>query len=92
MELDQNDPIVQVAVFGRQVEDFLGSEIGKYLVSRAEQEAATAAEQLKSVHPWRTRRIRELQNAIWIAERFQLWLGHAVADGRQALAVLESDD
>jgi len=90
--IDPNDPLVQTAVFGQQVEQFLSGDIGKYLVRRAENEAEQAADALKTVHPWRTRRIRELQNTIWVAERVQKWLGEAILDGRQALNVLEGVD
>jgi len=92
MQLDANDPIVETAVFGQQVEQFLSSEIGRYLIDRAEREAEHAADALKTVHPWRTRRIRELQNIIWVSERVQKWLGEAILDGRQALNVIEGND
>jgi len=90
--LDPDDPVVRTATFGRQVEDFLGSDIGKYLVGRAEQEADEAMEKLKCVAPWRRTRIRDLQAQIWRAESFQRWLGNAIVEGQQALGMLEDND
>ena len=92
MRLNPDDPLVETAIFGQQVEQFLSGDIGKYLVRRAETEAEHATEALKKVHPWRTRRIRELQNIIWVAEHVQKWLGEAILDGRQALNVIEGND
>ena len=90
--LDPNDPTVRSAVFGKQVEEFLNTDVGKYLVQQAEHEAAEAIEALKTTWPWRTRRIRELQNRIWVAEHFQKWLGDAIVAGQQSMKFLEGDE
>ena len=55
------DPTLELAVFGKQVEEFLQSDVGSYLINRAKEEALEAMEVLKTVHPWRHRRIQELQ-------------------------------
>jgi len=91
-ELDENNPLVQSAVLGRQVEAFLESDIGKYLVARAESEAKEAMDQLKTVSFWRKRRIIWLQNRICVAENFQMWLGQAYSEGIHSLNILEGDD
>lgn len=80
------------AMLGRDAEEFAESDIGKYLIGCAEQEKALALDQLSRVHPWRTRRIRELQNQVWRAESFSAWLGELVISGRQALQALEQDE
>lgn len=90
-DLDANDPLVKSAVLGAQVEDYLQSDIGKYLVGRAENEAIDAMEQLKTVAWWRKRRILWLQNRIWVAERFQQWLGEAYSEGLHSLHTIEGD-
>lgn len=89
MELDINNPVVRDAVLGRQVEDFLDSDIGKYLVQRAEEEANEALEELKKVAWWRHNRLKWLQNRIWVTEHFQMWLGQAYREGIQALQSIE---
>lgn len=78
-------------IMGRDAEEFIQSDLGQYLIGCAEQEIKAATDVLKRVHPWRTRRIRELQNEIWRAESFQSWLSELVIRGRQAVQQLETD-
>lgn len=80
------------AVMGKQAEEFIASDIGQYLIGCAEQEIAQAHDQLKRVAPWRTRRIRDLQNEIWRAESFQSWLAELVISGKQSLQAIEADE
>jgi len=91
MRLDPDDPKVGWAVFGRQVEDFLKSDIGDYLLQCAKRKEMLAMEQLKRVSPWRRRRIQQLQNEIEIAESIQGWLGDAIASGHAALEQLQEE-
>jgi len=79
------------AIVGRDAEDFVTSDIGKYIIGCAEQEAEEATDQLKRVYPWRTRKITELQNKIWRAESIQSWLSELIIKGRQAQQQLEED-
>lgn len=81
--------LMETAVLGKEVEDFLASDIGTYLVSHAQEQAALAYDQLKRVHPWRRRRIQELQNVIWRSEQFRDWLAQAYESGRSAHQLLE---
>jgi hypothetical protein len=89
VDLDINDPTVRSAVLGRQVEDFLESDIGKYLVQRAEEEGLEALEELKRVSWWRHNRIKWLQNRVWTTDNFQKWLGQAYSEGLMALQNIE---
>jgi hypothetical protein len=77
------------AILGKDAEEFIASDLGRYIIGRAEQEAADALDELKRCHPWRTRRIRELQNKVWRAESVQGWLAELVVRGRQAVQQLE---
>jgi hypothetical protein len=86
-----HDELLETAVFGKEVENFLSTKIGKYLVSRAEVQAEEATERLKRTPAWRKRKITDLQNEIWKAESFQQWLADAVMDGQQALNLIEGD-
>lgn len=89
-EIPQN--LLDEAIFGKQVENFLNSDLGKHLVYRAEEEAELANTELKRVLPWRRRKIQELQNRIWRAENFQQWLADIVMDGLQATQQIEEDN
>ncbi len=80
------------AMFGRDAEEFMNSEIGRYLTGCAEQEIEEAVHQLKHIHPWRTRKIRDIQAQIWRAESFKQWISEAIVRGQQALQQLEVDE
>lgn len=90
--MNPDDPDVRTAVFGKQVEDFLQSDIGDYLLKNSQYKAEQALGELKTVWPWRTRRIRQLQNELRIAEDFQRWLGYAVASGQEAMKRIEGEE
>lgn len=72
------------ATLGRDADEFLKSDIGRYLAGRCEEEVATAQEQLAVVSPWRRNRIRQLQNQIWRANSVRSWLIELVSAGQQA--------
>lgn len=78
-------PLVQEAVFGKQVEEFLSSDIGIYLVKKAEAEASDAIEKLKTCPADDPKAIRTLQNQIFRAESIQQWLGEAIHRGLEAI-------
>lgn len=83
------------AALGRDAQEFLKTNIGRYLLGCAKQEAADALHKLRTISPWRRRRIAELQNEIWRAESFAGWLHDLVLQGRAAEAQLderEDDD
>jgi len=87
--LDPEEPTVAAAVFGKQAEDFLQSDIGDYLLQRAKEEEAEGIELLvKASLP------SELETAraqIWRARSFQAWLGQAIERGQQALMLIEEE-
>ena len=79
------------AMIGRDAEEFINSDVGKYLIGCAEIEAQEAMDQLKRCYPWRRRKIAELQNKIWRAESVQTWLAELVIKGKQAIEQLDED-
>lgn len=87
-----NPALVAQAILGKDTEEFLSTDIGRYLVGCAEQEIADATEKLCKVSPWRRRRISELQAQIWRAQSFQTWLAEIITTGRQAIENLEQKD
>jgi hypothetical protein len=91
-ELDHNDPLVKDAVFGKQVEDFLHSDVGDYLLAQARREGAEALEKLKVVEPNAEQDIRALQSIIARSDSFQTWLGQAVEDGLRATNQLDGEE
>ena len=77
------------AILGRDAQEFLASEIGRYLLGRAQMDEREALEALVSVKWWRRRRIIELQSRIYRARSVRNWLAEIITDGRQAESVLE---
>jgi hypothetical protein len=87
-----NPALVAQAILGKDAEEFLNTDIGRYLVGCAEQEIADATDKLFKVSPWRRRRIAELQSQVWRAQSFQTWLAEIITTGRQAIDTLEQKD
>lgn len=81
--------LIAEAVLGRDAQEFLASEIGRYLLGRAQMDEREAMEALVSVKWWRRRRIIELQSRIYRARSVRGWLAEIITDGRQAESVLE---
>ena len=91
-----NDPRqVQIAqvMLGREAQEFLASDVGRYLLGRAEQDKREAQDLLSRVAPWRKNRIRQLQNEVWRAESFVTWLAELINEGAVAeVTLLEDND
>ncbi len=81
--------MVQRAVFGKQVESFLGSEIGRYILTRASEQKAEAQAEFLEVDPQDTAKVRAIQNKILLANDIARWLADAVSDGLRALSIIE---
>lgn len=90
--MNRDDPLVETAILGQEAEQFLGSEIGKYLLARAELEAAEGMAALKRVFPFRWRRVMQLQNQVYRAESILGWLEDVVRDGAAAMKIIEGED
>jgi hypothetical protein len=86
------DLLMAEAVLGRDAEEFLNTELGRFILGRCEQEIAEAQEQLSRVSPWRRRRIQQLQNEVWRAQSMKAWLGELITNGRSAEASLEEQE
>ena len=70
--------------FGFEVQAFLESNLGRYLIGRAEAKIEESLEELKHADPENASQIRALQHNIHVAEDFQYWLGEAVQAGLNA--------
>lgn len=69
---------------GIKAEDFLRSDVGRYLRGRARLEADEAMDRLKVHDATDEKGIRALQNAAGIADRLEQWLDEAINGGRNA--------
>lgn len=77
------------AVLGKEAEEFLASQVGRYLVGRAEQEEREALNLLATVSPWRRNRIRQLQCDVAVARSIKGWLAEMITAGNAAMHQLE---
>jgi hypothetical protein len=77
---------------GAAVETFLGGQIGRYLIQRAETERAEALEALKDVNPEDAAAVRALQNRVRVVDTVQQWLADTISQAAAAFARLERMD
>lgn len=91
MRLDANDPVVEDAIFGKEVEQFLEGPIGAYLLKCAKDEIESAVEDLKAADPFAPTLIAQIQMRIAVPERVLTWLGDAVRAGLQATEQLREE-
>lgn len=75
-------------VLGDDMEKWLQSDQGRYMVAGFESYEAEAVEALTKVWPWRWRRIAQLQERIRLARRFSQIAAEAVVNGQQALQAI----
>lgn len=78
--------------FGIEVENFLKSRIGQYLIGYAEDERDAAVKKLKEVDAFDANAIRKLQDDIKRAESIQYWMAYAIQDGVNAEKLLKDQD
>lgn len=88
--LNPDDPTVRWAAFGRQVELFLESDIGVFIVKQAEKQIEDAICDLKAIDPYDNRGVQKAQNKVKVAESILEWLGDAVRAGHQAIEELKN--
>ncbi len=80
------------AILGRDAQEFLSTELGRYLVGRAELEEREALEKLSEVSAWRVLRVQELQAQVWRARSVRAWLAEIVQAGNAAEAAMEQEN
>lgn len=78
------NPLLKSVDLGFQAEAFLQSDIGRYLVHRAEAQIEEAVDVLKGADPEDAKTIRALQNTIAVAESIQYWLADVIQQGENA--------
>lgn len=86
---EERDPLIEQAVFGKEVSAFLGSNVGRFVIARANAKAADALDKFKTCDPENAKQMRDLQNEIHVAESILDWLIGAVKQGLQAENILD---
>lgn len=80
------------AVLGKDVEEWLKSDVGRYMLAGFEEDEQEAIDALSKVWPWRWRRIIQLQERIRTARKFKSLAAEMIHTGRQALQQLEASE
>lgn len=75
---------------GEEFEEWLESNVGRYMVAGFEAYEQEAQESLCSIWPWRKWRIVQLQERVKLARKFQAIAAEAIIRGRQAQQDLET--
>ena len=75
--------------FGLDVNQFLKSPIGRYLLRKAEEEKTDAMADLVDVSPFDSEQIRALQSIIKRADSLAYWLADAIQAGKNAETQLD---
>lgn len=90
--MTEQDELMQAVRFGIEVETFLNTPIGKYLVDRARGELESARDALEKVDPADVMLVRKTQLQAYQARNFESWLAQAVQDGWNCEAQLRALD
>ena len=89
---EEHDILIRRAAFGKQVEMFFNSDIGKYLLARSDSDIADAFNAMKVCDPKDGKMVQHYQNQIWRAESIRNWLEDCVVDGLNAINILDDPD
>ena len=89
--LSPDNPVLGAAVFGRQVELFLESDVGMYLRQRAQSDIDSAMQVLRNIDAFKPEEILKIQLKLKVAERIVGYLAEAVLAGQQATEHIRED-
>jgi len=91
--MTEEQDIPRKIAFGAQVESFIQSPIGKYLIGRAEKERHEALEEMANTSLENIAALAQAQRKVRIADSFQAWLAEAIQEGWEAeRQFIESED
>lgn len=89
---EENEELIKAALLGKQVENFLSSDVGRYLKNRITEERAQAISQFAACNPTDQSAIIRIQNQLLRADSMISWISGAITDGLTALNILESGE
>lgn len=88
-ERTESEVLLDVAVLGEQVDQFLKSDVGQFILEHAVAEEAAGIEALKRLDCHDADAIRAAQNRVWRGESVRAWLEEATIAGLKARMILE---
>jgi hypothetical protein len=84
----ETDPIVELAVFGQEVERFMDSSIGVYVSQKIADEIEHSMQELRTVNPQDAGAVSAAQAKAQVMLDLSMWLRQAIAAGTQAQEAL----
>jgi len=91
MSQDQ-DQLVKSAVLGKQVEDFMASDVGRFFKERIIQERAEAITGFANCDPTDQKEVLKWQNQLVRADAMITWISGVIRDGLTAVHILETGE
>ena len=88
----ETEILFDTAVLGKQWDDFMRSDIGRYLDDCLAKEHRTGLDELVNANPADAEAVRAAQNKVWRAVQLRSWIQSSIVAGLKATAVLESRD
>jgi|GEM_PF-2249086 hypothetical protein len=82
--LNERDEMQRLIALGFSAEDFLSSDLGKFIAEKAEAERTSAIEELISCSPFDGETISRLQSRVAVADAAMQWLADAIILGQEA--------
>lgn len=82
--LNERDEMQRLIALGFSAEDFLSSDLGKFITEKAEAERVSAIEELVSCNPFDCEAVSRLQSRVSIADAAMQWLADAIILGQEA--------
>lgn len=91
-ETEQTDPLMESAVFGREVQEFLEHDrIGRAIVARAKSDMEAAQNELTDIDAEDAKAIRAAQFKYQVANKVVAWLASIIVDGDNAANILREN-
>jgi hypothetical protein len=87
-QIAERDELQRAIALGFSAEDFLESDLGRFIAERAEAERVSTIEELVSCDPFDSAAVARLQSRVAVTDAAMQWLADAVILGRQAQARL----
>ena len=79
-------------ILGENIDKWWNSDIGQYVLGRSLDKTERLTAELRTVDPEDSKRIRDIQFNIRVAEQALVWLNEQIHAGQQALNLLDMED
>lgn len=86
---EDNHELWEKAIFGKQVDEFLSSQIGQFLIKKAQNDWQIAVQCLRECE---SKDLLKFQSDMKRAESIQGWLIEAVEEGLRALNLIQENE